>query len=544
MAWLILMNPELETFMPNSDTAAAMHFHGLTKYMRWEEDDGGFRSWMGEPPNEGPSMGEQSPVNEPMPYKLYTDLPPIQLPREFEPTSLPGLAAIAATGEDGPDTAVPGLADLARICLLSNGILKRGSHGTGRVIEYRAAGGTGARYHLELYIVCGDIPDLDAGIYHYSVSDHSFRQLRAGDYRKVLVDATGAEPAVASAPATIVCTSTFWRNAWRYLNRAYRHAHWDMGTTLVNVLAMAAAQDLPAKVVFGFVDDQVNALIDVDGEREAALSMVTIGRGGVPAQEAPAVVPLNHATQQISTSEIDFPDIWAFHRQSGLASGDEVAAWRASPLVRHMPEPTGKTFELRPVDIATFDAPPVEQLIQRRRSVRHYDVDTPVPFEAFSTLLDISSRGFASDSLDHTALPVNDRYLIVNNVEGLEPGKYVHHPARGVVELLEAGDFRAEAAFLASGQEYAANAHVNVYSLVDLDAVLKQYGNRGYRIAQTEGALLPSQLHLATHALGLGAVGSTSVDNAVIDFFSPHAAGKSYMFILTFGVRRRRARST
>ena len=70
--------------------------------------------------------------------------------------------------------------------------------------------------------------------------------------------------------------------------------------------------------------------------------------------------------------------------------------------------------------------------------------------------------------------------------------------------------------------------------------MLERYGNRGYRLAQLECSLYAGKLHLGTHALGLGAVGSTSFDDEVIDFFSPHAAGKSYMFILVFGKRRRR----
>jgi hypothetical protein len=34
-------------------------------------------------------------------------------------------------------------------------------------------------------------------------------------------------------------------------------------------------------------------------------------------------------------------------------------------------------------------------------------------------------------------------------------------------------------------------------------------------------------------------VGSTSFDDEVVDFFSPHAAGKDYMFVTVFGKRRR-----
>lgn len=527
--------------MSNTDTQAALKFHDLTKYNKFEEGDGEFRSYMGEPPDLRPAMGEQSPTNEPLPYKIYTALDPIELPSAFDEPAMSGLQAIAATGEVDTPQAIPTLADLARICLLSNGILKRGSHGTGRVIEYRAAGGTGARYHLELYLVCGDLPDLKAGVYHYSAHDHTLRQLREGDYRQTLVQATGSEPSVAEAPVTLICTSTFWRNGWRYLERAYRHAYWDMGTTLTNVLAVAASSSFPTKVVFGYADKQVNELIGVDGEREAALSMVPIGRTRTTIPGAPTLTTLDHPTQPLSSSEIPFPDIYAMHQASSLTTGEEAAQWRANPLRRALPEPTGETFKLAPLDIENLDERGIDAIIKRRRSVRHYDVERPAPFDAFSTLVNISARGFLSDCLDHTAPPVNDHYLIVNNVEGLPPGVYIHHPDRGVVELLKSGNFRADAARLAVGQEYAANAHVNFYALVDLGPLLQRFGNRGYRIAQTEGSLLASKLHLATHAVGLGAVGSTSLDNEVIEFFSPHAAGKSYMFVLTFGVRRRRA---
>ena len=42
------------------------------------------------------------------------------------------------------------------------------------------------------------------------------------------------EPAVADAPATIICDGTYWRNAWKYQARTYRHFGWDNGTLLAN----------------------------------------------------------------------------------------------------------------------------------------------------------------------------------------------------------------------------------------------------------------------------------------------------------------------
>jgi SagB-type dehydrogenase family enzyme len=182
---------------------------------------------------------------------------------------------------------------------------------------------------------------------------------------------------------------------------------------------------------------------------------------------------------------------------------------------------------------------PIDTVIRRRRSTRHFDTDVEIPFEKLSTLLDTSMRGVASDALDPNAPPMDDSYLIVNNVAGLERGTYAVDPAGRGLELLKRGDHHADAAFLACDQPYAGDAHVNIYYLANLEPILERYGNRGYRLAQLEASLFAGKLHLATHALGLGAVGSTSMDDAVTDFFSPHAAGKSFMFILTFGQRRR-----
>ena len=42
--------------------------------------------------------------------------------------------------------------------------------------------------------------------------------------------------------------------------------------------------------------------------------------------------------------------------------------------------------------------------------------------------------------------------------------------------------------------------------------------------------------YLCAHSLGLGATGTTFYDDAVIEFFSPHAKGKSVMFLAALGV--------
>src|SRR5207253_10865972 len=90
---------------------------------------------------------------------------------------------------------IPGLRDLARILYFSAGITKKKTYPGGE-IYFRAASCTGALYEFELYIVCGDLPDLKAGVYHFGPGDFALRLLRTGDYRDVLVHATAREESV------------------------------------------------------------------------------------------------------------------------------------------------------------------------------------------------------------------------------------------------------------------------------------------------------------------------------------------------------------
>ena len=179
-------------------------------------------------------------ANQPRPLKVYSTLEPIPLPREAEQTGIAALSAIAHQTLTIDADAVPTLKDLARILYFSAGITKVKRYPGGE-IYFRAASCTGALYEIELYLVCGDLPDLGAGVYHFGPGDFSLRCLRKGDFRGTLVHATAGENQTAHAPITIVCTGTYWRNSWKYRARTYRHFGWDNGTLLANMLAMSNA---------------------------------------------------------------------------------------------------------------------------------------------------------------------------------------------------------------------------------------------------------------------------------------------------------------
>jgi SagB-type dehydrogenase family enzyme len=150
-------------------------------------------------------------------------------------------------------------------------------------------------------------------------------------------------------------------------------------------------------------------------------------------------------------------------------------------------------------------------------------------------MLDRATHGIPADFLDPVGGHLNDLYLIVNNVDGLAAGAYVYHWDSKSLELLKSGDFRDKAGFLGLEQQLPADAAVDVFFLADLKKILERYGNRGYRAVQLEAGILGGKLYLAAYAQHLGASGLTFYDDDVVNFFSPHARGKSAIFLVALG---------
>jgi SagB-type dehydrogenase family enzyme len=467
----------------------------------------------------------------PRPFKVYPDLEPLPLPRDFTTSTRPVLATLADTGTAPGEGPPLDRGALARLLFFSAGLLRHRKYPGGEIF-FRAAACTGALYHIDVYVVCGPLADLDAGVYHFGPHDFALRRLRTGDHRDHLVRAAGREAALASAPVILACTSTFWRNAWKYRARAYRHAWWDDGTLLANLLALAAAAHLPARVVLGFDDDDLNRLLDLDTAREVTLSLVALGRGSVP-PPAPRVAPLGLATLPPSLHEVEYPEIGRAHAASSMASGD-VAAWRGAIDLR----PAVATAPPVPLAPSETVEESVESVILRRGSAREFARE-PITFAALSTILRSATRGIPAD-FTAPGSPLVDVYAIVHAVDGLEPGAYAFDRGRAGLTLLRSGSFRREAGHLGLDQRLPADAAVDVYWLADLAAVFARFGERGYRAAQLEAAIEGGKTYLAAYALRLGATGLTFYDDQVTAFFSPHAARKDVMFLMACGHPARR----
>lgn len=485
---------------------------------------------------------ERDPDDDPRLWKIYRDLPREPLDRVERPgaPALPVVAEadpdpLAGTGEPAPDSL--DRADLATLLRESAGILREVDHDEGTA-RYRAASCTGKRYHVEVYAVCGGVEGLADGVYHFDPDGFGLDVLRTGDHRGTVAEAADS-PAVADAPVTVVATSAWWRNAYSYHERTYRHAFWDAGTVLANLLATAHARDHRASVLAGFADDPVVDLLGLDPAEEAPVALAPVG-AGAPAAEPPAVDPLDPVTDPYSP-ESAVPDLvvdaWRASRLPAGAAGDWRERARSANGLGRVAPGDGERVALSPVDHETATGRPLSNAVRRRRSCREYG-DAPLSRRKLGTVLDRATRavpaGWTAEGATRPAFV--DAYVLTSGVADVPDAAYQFHPGDGELERLRDAS-AADQTDLALGQEWAGDAHVNVYLLADVEAVVARLGDRGYRLAQLAAGVVLGRLYLATYAHGsLGGTGLTFTDRAVTEFLSPRAADQAPMTMFAMGV--------
>ncbi|MFL6316113.1 MAG: SagB/ThcOx family dehydrogenase [Nitrososphaeraceae archaeon] len=499
--------------------------------------------------------------NKPRPFKIYTKLPSIFLPSDFsEPhidaiTCIKTVKTINSMTADATNTTNPQLdiRKLAEILFFSAGITREMKYMYGSYYM-RAAPATGALYPIELYIVCQDIPGLNAGVYHFCPGDFTLTELRSGDYKAELATAAGDSKNIMTSPITIVFTSIAWRNAWKYEARSYRHWFWDSGVIAANLTATAASSHLQPFLILGFVDDTVNHLLYLDDKKEATIAMAAIGvdlakhsavsqqRKEINSLPLPEILPLS------KKGEVDYPEIWKMHRASYLSDSEEVKRWiNCGTELKKEESVQSEILDSRPL----YPAEPSSQsslghslgeVILLRGSSRKF-AKSPISFRQLSTILESSTREVPLDFLVEnqgktagTTATTIDIYMIVNEVEGLQRGGYFFNRSTSSIEQLKSKVPRDMSGYLCLGQPLFSDASVVFFLMTDLPAVLRTCGNRGYRASQFEAGILAGKIYLSAYAQQLGASGSTFFDDAVTEFFSPHAKDKSTMIAVGVGV--------
>lgn len=152
----------------------------------------------------------------------------------------------------------------------------------GRPRGFRAAPSAGALFPLEAYLVTDRVNVLDPGVHHYDPAAHALECVASGPQFATLATATGMDE-LATAAAMLVLTAIPARSSLKYGERAYRFVLLEAGHVAQNVLLAAEQMGVSACAVGGFVDDEVNAALEIDGVDEISLYLIALGHPASPA---------------------------------------------------------------------------------------------------------------------------------------------------------------------------------------------------------------------------------------------------------------------
>jgi len=365
-------------------------------------------------------------------------------------------------------------------------------------IHWRAYSSAGALYPVEAYVVAPD------GLFSFDALTPALVRLSGDDPRGRLAEAA-AEPELADAAAVVVLTGIHGRTGWKYIERGYRHVWWDAGTMLANLLALAAAGGLDPRLYVGFVDNEVNDLLGVDGEHEYALALLALGGRAETVPERGLSQSPDRPKDAFWDSPLagtvpPYPLAEAAHEASSFTDADEVGEWR-TPVTASEPQ---------------LDRDALVDAIRLRRSVRRY-AQAPLPADELRELLAWSEAPIPAD-----APSVVRQMLTVAGVEGLEPG--IYDAGLNLVARRDEQELRSAAGFAAMEQEHPRDAAVNVFQLGDLEAIVARLGERGYRWTQLEAGIRAGRLQVGAFMRGWGAAASTFFDDEVSKLFETRDA--------------------
>jgi SagB-type dehydrogenase family enzyme len=143
--------------------------------------------------------------------------------------------------------------------------------------DFRAAPSAGALYPIETYLVVNRVENIEEGIYHYFVPEHSLKLLVKGDFSVKIAQAALDQDMVRHSAVVFVWTAVVERSKWKYRQRAYRYIYLDAGHLAENLFLAAESIDIGACGIGALYDEEINEMLDLNSSEETVVYMACVG---------------------------------------------------------------------------------------------------------------------------------------------------------------------------------------------------------------------------------------------------------------------------
>jgi SagB-type dehydrogenase family enzyme len=395
---------------------------------------------------------------------------------------------------------------------------------------------SGNLHPTEGYLIAGPVSGLHdrPAVYHYAPLDHAL-ELR------IEISSEAWSTIARQLPAGSVLvglTSIYWRESWKYGERAFRYCHHDAGHAIASVAISAAGLGWETRLLEGVTDVDLSMLLGVETQKGIEAEhgdclLAIYPQGADFTLEAQRLFAVSDAVRgeaaatrgagvpnQLSSDHHDWPIIEEV--TAATRKGEQPCAefWSPSSMVNRSLEIGDSTLSLRGI-------------IHQRRSAVALDGRTGISRDAFYQILLKTMPG--SRQVPFATLPWHpsiDLLLFVHRVADIVPGLYavVRDPSRcrALQEsmdpafawtppqpcpeslplfFLQEGDARRAAQHASCGQEIAADGAFAVAMLATYRSSLEAIGPWFYRRLYWETGVIGQVLYLEAEASGIRGTG-------------------------------------
>ncbi len=372
---------------------------------------------------------------------------------------------------------------------------------------------SGNLHPTEAYLLCGELEGLQAGLYHYQSQHHQLEKR-----------ADSLSPLPANS-GYIALSSIYWREAWKYGERAYRYCQLDVGHAIAAIRYSAALLGWQVTIESQLNDDILAQLcgIDRNGEFE-----------GVE-KESPDLLLRIHPSPSL---QVDQLNQWIsdaqWYGQPTVLDSHPFYEWQIIEQVsKACHKGVGSSNDEHPLAIPQLPGSEANAgtLIKQRRSALAFRPEVSMDKEHFFGILQAllpEQRHLPFELLNQQAKlhPV----LFVHRVEGISPGLYClprHSQAKDSLQqamdekfewqavtpelplyLLQQGDAQAICKRISCHQAIASDSAFSLGMLAEFSGTLENDNDAWrYRQLYWEGGIIGQTLYLEAEAHGFRGTG-------------------------------------
>jgi SagB-type dehydrogenase family enzyme len=466
------------------------------------------------------SAGYMDWQNQPNPFRFYENTPGISLPFLKQD---PNVAHKDLYRRSDRQSQPFNLYNIAGFLELSLG-LSAWKSTPGNRWSLRINPSSGNLHPTEAHLILPQLDKLSGGVYHYNPLMHVLEQRFEvpPEIWKSIVSHFQTDGFL------VALSSIFWREAWKYGERAFRYCNHDVGHALAGLSLAAGLYGWRLTYLNALSDEDIQTILGFDRtqwhpleeEHPELLCFVY----GAEIKDVPRTLPQDIIKALAETNVAGRPNRLSRERLNWKIITHTAAITRKPPTTEKAYDYGRKPFF--PGAAARLTAP---ETIRQRRSATSFDPDGIIDRERFFSILDKTIARNACSPFDAQLGESALHFLLfVHNVDGLERGLYffvrnqtdaqalkrsfrAEFVWRQVTEtlplyLLRKGDHRHKAIEVSCHQEIAGYSVFSLGMIARFNAILRTGAHR-YRHLFWEAGMIGQVLYLEAEAQGVRGTG-------------------------------------